>query len=123
MANDHERTTPVHDETKANHSADEVALRALYQRLMDGWNQGSGVAFASVFTPTATPIRAFAVHQFYTAVVMAAQQEMEDTSAHARTVLEPSRSHKSRLAPWDRPAGYRSENSRLTICVIPMVVT
>jgi uncharacterized protein (TIGR02246 family) len=50
MANDHERTTPMHDETKANHSADEVALRALYQRLMDGWNQGSGVAFASVFT-------------------------------------------------------------------------
>jgi uncharacterized protein (TIGR02246 family) len=39
------------DETKANHSAEEVALRALYQQLMDGWNQGSGDdAFASVFT-------------------------------------------------------------------------
>jgi uncharacterized protein (TIGR02246 family) len=40
----------MHDETKANHSADEAALRALYQQLMDGWNQGSGDAFAAVFT-------------------------------------------------------------------------
>lgn len=27
-------------------STDEPAVRALYQRLMDGWNQGSGTAFA-----------------------------------------------------------------------------
>ena len=40
----------MHDETKANHSADEAAVRALYQQLMDGWNQGSGDAFAAVFT-------------------------------------------------------------------------
>jgi hypothetical protein len=33
---DLERTTPMHHETKPNHSADEVALRALYQQLMDG---------------------------------------------------------------------------------------
>ena len=30
--------------------ADEVAVRALYHELMDGWNQGSGDAFASAFT-------------------------------------------------------------------------
>ena len=40
----------MHDETKANHSADEAAVRALYQQLMDGWNQGSGDAFAAGFT-------------------------------------------------------------------------
>jgi uncharacterized protein (TIGR02246 family) len=45
-----ERRTPMHDETKANHSPDETAVRALYQQLMDGWNQGSGAAFAAVFT-------------------------------------------------------------------------
>ena len=28
----------------------EPAVRALYQRLMDGWNRGSGTAFADVFT-------------------------------------------------------------------------
>jgi uncharacterized protein (TIGR02246 family) len=31
-------------------ASDEPAVRALYQRLMDGWNQGSGAAFAAVFT-------------------------------------------------------------------------
>ena len=30
--------------------ADEEAIRALYQELMDGWNQGSGDAFAAPFT-------------------------------------------------------------------------
>lgn len=30
-------------------SADEAAVRALYQRLMDGWNEGSGEAFAAPF--------------------------------------------------------------------------
>ena len=40
----------MHDTTTANHSADEAAVRALYQQMMDGWNQGSGDAFAAVFT-------------------------------------------------------------------------
>ncbi len=30
--------------------ADEEAVRALYRQLMDGWNRGSGEAFASAFT-------------------------------------------------------------------------
>jgi uncharacterized protein (TIGR02246 family) len=50
VSNDPERWTPMHDETKANHSADEAAVRDLYRQVMDGWNQGSGDAFASVFT-------------------------------------------------------------------------
>ena len=29
--------------------ADEAAVRGLYQQLMDGWNRGSGDAFAAVF--------------------------------------------------------------------------
>ena len=29
---------------------DEAAVRTLYQQLMDGWNQGSGTAFAVAFT-------------------------------------------------------------------------
>jgi uncharacterized protein (TIGR02246 family) len=58
MTNDHtdhsasnnlDRTMPTREEAAANHSADEVAVRALYQQLMDGWNQGSGEAFAAVF--------------------------------------------------------------------------
>jgi uncharacterized protein (TIGR02246 family) len=50
VSNDPERRTPMHDETKANHTADEAAVRDLYRQVMDGWNQGSGDAFASVFT-------------------------------------------------------------------------
>jgi uncharacterized protein (TIGR02246 family) len=38
-----------HDET-TNRVADEAAVRDLYQQLMDGWNQGSGEAFAAAFT-------------------------------------------------------------------------
>jgi uncharacterized protein (TIGR02246 family) len=59
MTNDHgdhsssnnlDRMMPTRDEAIANHSADEAAVRALYQQVMDGWNQGSGDAFAAVFT-------------------------------------------------------------------------
>jgi uncharacterized protein (TIGR02246 family) len=56
MTNDHtdysapnnlDRTMPTREEAAANHSAKEAAVRALYQQLMDGWNQGSGEAFAA----------------------------------------------------------------------------
>ena len=40
---------PEHHETTTN-SADEAAVSGLYQQLMDGWNRGSGDAFAAVFT-------------------------------------------------------------------------
>ncbi len=40
----------MHDEkTTANHSADEAAVRDLFRELMDGWNRGSGDAFAATF--------------------------------------------------------------------------
>ena len=31
-------------------ASDEAAVRTLYQQLIDGWNQGSGTAFAAAFT-------------------------------------------------------------------------
>jgi uncharacterized protein (TIGR02246 family) len=39
---------PDHHETPTN-PADEAAGRDLYQQLIDGWNRGSGAAFAAVF--------------------------------------------------------------------------
>jgi uncharacterized protein (TIGR02246 family) len=39
----------MHDKSTAKHSADEAAVRALYQQVMNGWNQGSGDAFAAAF--------------------------------------------------------------------------
>jgi uncharacterized protein (TIGR02246 family) len=55
MRDDHadhlERTMTMHDEkTTVNRVADEEAVRDLYGELMDGWNRGSGEAFAAVFT-------------------------------------------------------------------------
>ncbi|MDQ3913467.1 MAG: SgcJ/EcaC family oxidoreductase [Actinomycetota bacterium] len=50
VSNDIERRAPINDETTRNYSADEVAVRGLYQQLMDGWNRGSGEDFAAVFT-------------------------------------------------------------------------
>ena len=35
---------------KISQSDDEVAVRALYTQLMEGWNKGSGVAFSASFT-------------------------------------------------------------------------
>jgi uncharacterized protein (TIGR02246 family) len=49
VGNDPERRTPMHDMSTTN-PASEEAVRALYRQLMDGWNQGSGSAFASAFT-------------------------------------------------------------------------
>jgi uncharacterized protein (TIGR02246 family) len=39
----------MHDNSAAS-AEEEAAVRAAYQRLMDGWNQGSGAAFAAAFT-------------------------------------------------------------------------
>ncbi len=38
------------EKTTTNRVADEAAVRDLYRELMDGWNRGSGEAFASAFT-------------------------------------------------------------------------
>ncbi len=47
---DNEQASTMHDEeTRANYSADEAAVRDLYRQMMEGWNQGSGAAFAAVF--------------------------------------------------------------------------
>ena len=42
-------TRPDSDERAANRPADEAAVRDLYRRLLDGWNEGSGSAFAAPF--------------------------------------------------------------------------
>jgi len=49
VSNDLQRSVPMRDKTTTNF-ADEEAVRDLYRQLMDGWNRGSGTAFASAFT-------------------------------------------------------------------------
>lgn len=40
----------MHDKKTTTNPTGEEAVRALYKELMDGWNRGSGDAFAAVFT-------------------------------------------------------------------------
>jgi uncharacterized protein (TIGR02246 family) len=47
--NDHEGSATMHVNSVAS-STDEAAVRDVYRQVMDGWNQGSGAAFASMFT-------------------------------------------------------------------------
>lgn len=39
----------MYESSSTSRSADEAPIRALYQQLMDGWNKGSGEAFAAPF--------------------------------------------------------------------------
>ncbi len=39
----------MYESSSTSRSADEAAIHALYQQLMDGWNKGSGEAFAAPF--------------------------------------------------------------------------
>ena len=40
----------MNQRTATGRSTDEAAVRGVYQRFMDAWNQGSGAALAAVFT-------------------------------------------------------------------------
>ena len=50
MTNDHTDHSAPNNLDRTMPTPEEAAVRALYQQLMDGWNQGSGEAFAAVFT-------------------------------------------------------------------------
>ncbi len=50
VSNDIERRVHMHDKKTTTNPTAEEDVRGLYQELMDGWNEGSGDAFAEVFT-------------------------------------------------------------------------
>jgi uncharacterized protein (TIGR02246 family) len=43
-------------QTMSSAAADEAAIRALYQQVIDGWNAGSGDAFAAPFEEDADQV-------------------------------------------------------------------
>jgi uncharacterized protein (TIGR02246 family) len=53
MGTTYEETITTAPDTDATYSADEAAIRALYQQMMEGWNKGSSEAFAAPFTEEA----------------------------------------------------------------------
>ncbi len=58
--------------------ADEAAVRALYQQLMDGWNQGRGAAFAAAFAEDGDLVAFDGTHFPGRAAIVPFHQELFD---------------------------------------------
>jgi uncharacterized protein (TIGR02246 family) len=65
-------------EPKERVTTDEAAVRGLYQQLMDGWNQGSGAAFAAVFTDDGDLVAFDGTHLKGRAQIASVQQRLFD---------------------------------------------
>jgi uncharacterized protein (TIGR02246 family) len=65
-------------ETTGQATTDETAVRGLYQQLMDGWNQGSGAAFAAAFTDDGDLVAFDGTHLKGRAQIAAVQQRLFD---------------------------------------------
>jgi uncharacterized protein (TIGR02246 family) len=59
-------------------ATDEAAVRDLYRQLMDGWNQGSGAAFAAVFTDDGDLVAFDGTHLKGRAQIADVQQKLFD---------------------------------------------
>ena len=69
----------MHDEkTTVNRVADEAAVRDLYRELMEGWNRGSGEAFAAVFTDDGDLVGFDGTHLKGRAEIATCHQELFD---------------------------------------------
>jgi len=68
----------VHEDQTEASPADEVAVRGLYQQMMEGWNQGSGEAFAAPFTEEVDFIPFDGTHQTGREQIASAHQELFD---------------------------------------------
>jgi uncharacterized protein (TIGR02246 family) len=63
----------------AANPADVTAIRALYQRMMDGWNKGSGEAFAAVFAEDGEQVAFDGTHFRGRQEIAASHQQFFDT--------------------------------------------
>lgn len=70
--------TPTMQPVSSTHIANETAVRALYEQLMDGWNKGSGQAFASVFTEDGDLVAFDGTHFHGRAEIVPFHQELFD---------------------------------------------
>jgi uncharacterized protein (TIGR02246 family) len=59
-------------------TTDEAAVRGLYRQLMDGWNQGSGAAFAAAFTDDGDLVAFDGTHLRGREQIAAVQQRLFD---------------------------------------------
>jgi uncharacterized protein (TIGR02246 family) len=72
------RRTGVTASPQERAAADEAAVRALYQQLMDGWNRGSGADFAAAFTDDGDLVAFDGTHLRGREQIAAVQQKLFD---------------------------------------------
>ena len=68
----------VQEQATITPTADKAAIRELYQQLMDGWNQGSGAAFAAAFTEDGDLVAFDGTHFHGRAEIVPFHQELFD---------------------------------------------
>ena len=72
------QTTATPHDSITPRSRDEDALRDLYARMMAGWNQGSGAAFAAAFAEDGDQVAFDGTHYRARARIASAHQELFD---------------------------------------------
>jgi uncharacterized protein (TIGR02246 family) len=76
--NDLERRATMHDQTAANHSAEEAAIRDLFRQLLDDWGRGDGYAYGSRFTEEADYVAFEGTHTRGRQEIASSHQELFD---------------------------------------------
>jgi uncharacterized protein (TIGR02246 family) len=77
-SDDLERRTTMQDQTTANYSADEAAIRDLIWTLLDDWGRGDGYAYGSRFTEDADYIAFEGTHTKGRQEIASSHQELFD---------------------------------------------
>jgi uncharacterized protein (TIGR02246 family) len=77
-SNDLQRRTTMHDQTTANHSADEAAIHDLFRQLLDDWGRGDGNAYGSRFTEDADYVAFDGSHTRGRQEIASSHQELFD---------------------------------------------
>ena len=69
----------MYKSSSTSRSADEAAIRALYQQLIDGWNKGSGEAFAAPFAEDSDLVGMDGTHLKGRQEIISFNQQLFDT--------------------------------------------
>ena len=69
----------MYESSSTSRSADEAAIHALYQQLMDGWNKGSGEAFAAPFAEDGDLVGMDGTHLKVRQEIISFNQQLFDT--------------------------------------------
>ena len=85
----------MYESSSTSRSADEAAIRALYQQLMDGWNKGSGEAFAAPFAEDGDLVGMDGTHLKGRQEIISFNQQLFDTYVKGSRLVGKVRSGRA----------------------------